>query len=182
MEEALRLSQKQKLHQSLSPLQVQFVKVLEMNAPEIEEEVNRALDENPALEVSSDAVPVTGTDADGDFTESSEQLQLADYRHEDDIPAYRFEANNRSAGSSRFEPLAVEGGGSLMEQLMSQLYQMPLNEKELKIARIITGNLDDNGYMTRTLLSIADDAAINEGIDTDPAEVKKAEFPSPEIW
>ena len=86
MEEALRLSQKQKLHQSLSPLQVQFVKVLEMNAPEIEEEVNRALDENPALEVSSDAVPVTGTDADGDFTESSEQLQLADYRHEDDIP------------------------------------------------------------------------------------------------
>lgn len=173
MEEALRLSQKQKLHQSLSPLQVQFVKVLEMNAPEIEEEVNRALDENPALEVSSDAVPVTGTDADGDFTESSEQLQLADYRHEDDIPAYRFEANNRSAGSSRFEPLAVEGGGSLMEQLMSQLYQMPLTEKELKIARIITGNLDDNGYMTRTLLSIADDAAINEGIDTDPAEVKK---------
>ena len=105
MEEALRLSQKQKLHQSLSPLQVQFVKVLEMNAPEIEEEVNRALDENPALEVSSDAVPVTGTDADGDFTESSEQLQLADYRHEDDIPAYRFEANNRSAGSSRLNRL-----------------------------------------------------------------------------
>ncbi|MBR3766590.1 MAG: RNA polymerase sigma-54 factor, partial [Muribaculaceae bacterium] len=50
MEESLRLSTEQKLQQRLTPLQVQFVKMLEMTGPEVEEEVRRALDDNPALE------------------------------------------------------------------------------------------------------------------------------------
>jgi RNA polymerase sigma-54 factor len=172
MEEALRLSQKQKLAQTLSPLQVQYVRVLEMNGHEIEEEVSRELDENPALEVAPFG---SGGElvADEGFDESAEQLQLADYRSEDDIPFYRLEAHNHSADDKAYEPTAVAGSGSLMEQLMSQLNQMPLSDKELKIAGIITGNIDDNGYMTRSVTSIADDAAINEGIDTDASEVRK---------
>ena len=50
MEEALRLSTEQKLQQRLTPMQVQFVRMLEMSGPEVEEEVRRALDDNPALE------------------------------------------------------------------------------------------------------------------------------------
>ena len=51
MEEALSLSQEQKLQQRLTPMQVQFVRMLEMTGPEVEDEVRRAVDENPALEV-----------------------------------------------------------------------------------------------------------------------------------
>ena len=36
--------------QRLTPLQVQFVRMLEMTGPEVEDEVQRALDEMPALE------------------------------------------------------------------------------------------------------------------------------------
>ena len=50
MEESLSLSLQQRLQQRLSPLQVKFVKMLEMNGPEVEDEVRRALDDNPALE------------------------------------------------------------------------------------------------------------------------------------
>lgn len=57
MEESLRLSQKQRLQQTLSPLQVQFVRLLEMNGHEIEEEVDRELAENPALEIASESAP-----------------------------------------------------------------------------------------------------------------------------
>lgn len=54
MEESLKLSQKQQLRQTLSPVQVQYVRLLEMGTAEIEDEVKRELDENPALEASSD--------------------------------------------------------------------------------------------------------------------------------
>ncbi|MDE6265445.1 MAG: RNA polymerase sigma-54 factor, partial [Paramuribaculum sp.] len=83
MKESLQLNQKQKLHQSLSPLQVQFVRVLEMNAPEVEEAVDRELEENPALEVDSSSQ--TADNEDNDFNESAEDMQLADFRSEDDI-------------------------------------------------------------------------------------------------
>ena len=91
MKGSLRLSLSQKLQQRLSPLQMRFVRLLEMNGLEIEDEVRRELDDNPALEVA-DAPAIEGDD---DFNESAEDLQLADYRDEDEIPSYRFEANNR---------------------------------------------------------------------------------------
>ena len=93
MKGSLRLSLSQKLQQRLSPLQMRFVRLLEMNGLEIEDEVRRELDDNPALEVA-DTPAIEGDD---DFNESAEDLQLADYRDEDEIPSYRFEANNRSA-------------------------------------------------------------------------------------
>ncbi len=52
MKEALRQSLTQKLQQRLSPLQMRFVRMLEMTGPEMEEEVRRELDDNPALEVA----------------------------------------------------------------------------------------------------------------------------------
>ncbi|MDE6765336.1 MAG: RNA polymerase sigma-54 factor, partial [Duncaniella sp.] len=52
MKEALRQSLTQKMQQRLSPLQMRFVRMLEMSEPEMEEEVRRELDDNPALEIA----------------------------------------------------------------------------------------------------------------------------------
>lgn len=79
MEESLKLSQKQQLRQTLSPVQVQYVRLLEMGTAEIEDEVKRELDENPALEASSDDQS-RQADAQG---ETAEQMMLADYRSEE---------------------------------------------------------------------------------------------------
>ena len=141
-----------------------------MTEPEIEEEVRREVDDNPALEVVD--TPVAGEEPTETYGESAEQMQLADYRDEDDIPPYRLEANNRSADDVRFEPVAVAAGESLMESLMSQLAETDLSQRQLAIARYIVGNIDDNGYMTRTLPQIDDDLAIDAGIEVDMAEIK----------
>lgn len=170
MKETLSQTQQQKLHQSLSPLQVQFVRVLGMNGLEVEDEVRRELDDNPALEAVSDEQHDTPGD---EFNESAEELQLADYRNEDDIPYYRLEAHNHSADDRAYEPMAVQGGGSLMEYLMAQIAQTRLSPRLSEIARLIVGNIDDNGYMTRTLRSIADDAAIQDGFDVTDGEMRE---------
>ena len=64
MNEALTTTLNQQQLQTLTPMQLQFVHVLEMTGPELEEEVRRVLDENPALEVAEgdDSVPIQDTE------------------------------------------------------------------------------------------------------------------------
>lgn len=169
----LKIEQRAKFQQRLNPRQVIFGRYLEMTAPEIEEEVRRELDENPALEVRSENVDSVGDGQDIDsYSESAEQLQLADFKNEDDIPSYRFEAPGvRNYGSYDFRSLTEDT--SLIEVLTGQLSDLDLDDKERKIAEYIIGNLDDNGYLTRSLADIADDIVISESISVDVNDVKK---------
>ena len=167
MEESLQLSTEQRLQQRLTPLQVQFVKMLEMTGPEVEDEVQRVLDENPALERCDNDERDNNLTEDSTevFNESAEEIQLADYRDEDEIPSYRLEARNYSADDKYYEPVAVDSSDTLIESLNAQLMEYDLDDTELAIAQYIIGNLDDNGYMTRDLTAICDDLAFNAGID-----------------
>ena len=51
MKESLNISLQQKMQQRLSPMQVRYGRLLEMNGPEFEDEIQRVLDDNPALDV-----------------------------------------------------------------------------------------------------------------------------------
>lgn len=156
--ESLHLSQELKQQQTLAPLQLQFVRMLEMNGPEVEDEVLRALDENPALETD-----------ENDKDLAQEVRQDSDY-----LPYYRMNVANRSASDPVYEPEAAGAGESLMEFLLDQLSQnVHLSDKDMETARFIIGNIDPNGYMTRTLRSIADDMAIQNNIDVSDDEMKR---------
>lgn len=164
MKDSLRLSLSQKLRQRLSPSQMKFVRLLEMNTPEIEEEVRHEVEENPAIEiVDSDRRDDAGEDAD--FNESAEEMMRADYRDDDDIPVYNCSASNRSADDPWYEPVAVASPMSLLEYLNAQISQMSVAPDEEAAAEYIIGNIDSNGYLTRPLRSIADDVAITTGVD-----------------
>ncbi|MDE5800752.1 MAG: RNA polymerase sigma-54 factor, partial [Paramuribaculum sp.] len=166
----LRLDISQKQQQTLAPIQLRYAKLLEMNGAEIEEEVRRELDDNPALERVSDS-----TDGEDAFSESSDELQLADYASADDIPSYRLGVNNRSADDVRYEPTAV-ASESLYDYLMRQLSEVAdISDRQREIATFIIGNLDSNGYLTRTIGAIADDIAIALGIDLSTESVR-------EVW
>ncbi len=169
MKEALSQTLNQRLQQRLSPLQMRLVRMLEMSEPEVEEEVRRELDDNPALET------VDGAHADEaeSYGETAEQMQMADYANDDEIPSYRLEARNHSADDRWYEPVATAGEGSMMDLLMAQLAETDIPEDEMPVAAYIIGNLDDNGYMTRTLPEIEDDLAFNAGIDVSPARVRE---------
>lgn len=170
MRESLTQNLQQRQVQKLSPQQVRFVKLLEMTGPEVEEEVRRELDDNPALERVDDSIE--GHD-DDQFNESSEEMQLADYRDEDDIPSYRLEARNHSVNDSRYEPAVVAGGLTLADYLMEQLSQTDISSADIDIARNIIGNLDDNGYLTRSLQSIGDDVVFTTGLDVSPDDMRR---------
>lgn len=172
MKERLAQTLQQKLQQRLSPMQVRLVRMLEMSQPELEEAVRSEIDDNPAL-VAEDHLTEDDAHDDATFGETADEIQLADYRDEDDIPTYRLAVRNSSPDDRPYFTEAVADGGSLIDYLMAQLAESDLAERQLAIARYIIGNIDGNGYMTRRLGEIEDDLAFDAGIETDPAELKR---------
>lgn len=157
------LTTEQRQQQHMLPQQVQYVRLLEMNGPEVEEAVRQAVDENPALEVIHDQ---DTPDDSNDFNETAEEVQMADYSG-DEIPWYRLEAANHQSDQRYYEPQAVASSSSLIDQLTEQLTDLDLDDLDRRIARYIIGNLDDNGYMTRTVPELASDLAIAGVVDDD---------------
>lgn len=160
-DESLRLNIAQRQQQTLSPMQLQLVRMLEMNAPEVEDEVRRAIADNPALEVVDEDAPPSAT-PDSIVNTGS------------DIPYYRLAANNYSPDDIDSELIPVASGESLMEAIMSQLSEeADLSAADMEVASFLAGNLDANGYLTRSVRDLVDDIAIQSGIEVSEEKVRQ---------
>ena len=123
------LEQRQTIRQWIAPEQKMLGRLIEMNGAELEEEVRRATEENPALEVvESSPVEQEHVDRyeDGEIiNETAEDMMKADYRNEDDIPYYRTSVNNRSSDDEEYEPVVVTEN-SIIDYLMAQIGERDL--------------------------------------------------------
>ncbi|MCM1449451.1 MAG: RNA polymerase factor sigma-54 [Clostridiales bacterium] len=166
MKDTLKLENSLKQQQRLTPMQVKYVRMLEMTAPEIEEEVRRAVDDMPALEAKD-------PDDTGHPDETSTDTAVAAYH--DDTPYYNRRAYNRSSDDEYYDAVAAapERSETLIEALARQMSLLDMEDADRVIATHIIGNLDDNGYITRDLQSIADDVATTSGILVDTDRVGK---------
>lgn len=164
------LQQQQALKLRLNPQQVAFGRLLEMSAPEFEDEVRREIDENPALEVAEPEVAEEHAEGD-DFNETAEQLQQADYGDPDDAPEWRQPAQATSA-YDRFSNDA-DDSASGYERLEQQLGLLDISPRQRAVASYIIGNIDSNGYLARDPQAIADDIAIGAGLDIERPEVEQ---------
>ena len=150
-----------KLGQKLAPQQIQLMKLIQLHTLEFEEELERELEENPALEKVTDDKEEDydnlGNDYESEGTESIETDFNVDEYLYDDEPSYE-EFDNES--------LLTEGQ-TIYEYLLEQIRLSNISDEELKIAEYLIGNLDNDGYLRRDLKSIVDDLAFSQGIYTD---------------
>ena len=172
--ESLHLTQEQRLQQRLSPQQVQFVRLLGMNRTEMEDEVRHEVLDNPAIEIadsddSSDGeVPAEEMTTDNNVTPDSADPED---EPEDDVAAYRLNISNRSADDKVYEPI-ITNESTLIDYLSEQISEHDLSEKQQTIADYIIGNIDDNGYLTRSVEAISDDIVFQMGIEVDEDEIQ----------
>lgn len=146
------LSLDQRLTMRLSAQQLRFVKLLELTAPELEDAIDKELDDNPALE-AIDNTP----------------------EPDNNIPAYRLSQRNTSPDDFQdydFSP--PDSGESLYDSLLRQLSESNIPEKIGQAARFIIGSLDSNGYLRRPLASLINDMAFGPGIDISADEARQA--------
>ncbi len=146
-------------------MQVQYVRMLEMTTPEIEETVRRALEDNPALEAI-------------DTYENSDRPQRIDSiettgETDDDSEVYTPE----SARPSRAWIAGVATDSTdetIVSHLENQLSETEGDAETLKIARYLLGEIDGNGRITRSVTDITNDLAFNAGIEVSAETVSNA--------
>ena len=159
-----RISLQQRLLQKLSPQQIQVIKLLEIPAMQLEQRIKSELEDNPILELIEGDESDDNYDNDSDDSQSEDEFSLEDYMNEEDIPNYRLSTNNYSKDDKQLD-MPYSSGVSFHDSLIEQLGLSELNEEEELIAEYIIGNIDEDGYLRRPLLSISDDLAFHQNID-----------------
>ena len=176
----------QKLLQKLSPQQILLMKLLQIPTVGLEQRIKQEIEDNPALEVDSNEnseedVFDDKTDDDSgddsidteldDFKSKDDEFDFNDYINEDDVPSYKLKTNNYSSDEERREVPFVSGT-SFHENLQSQLSLRHLSEIETQIGTYIIGNIDDSGYLQRSIDAIVDDLAFNQNVVSNKEDVE----------
>lgn len=178
---ALKQQLQQRLSQRLSPQQIQVIRLLELNSLELEERIKQEVIDNPALdenresheEETADTVAADGQEAGDSDANTNEDLSLGDYLTEDDIPDYKLAQYDNTPEEARQNDIPFLSGSSIQEHLLQQLGMHELSAEDQKIAEYIIGNIDDDGYLRRSLQAISDDLIFQIGIEAGEKRLEK---------
>ena len=152
----LSLNQKLSQQQRLSPQQIQYQKLLQLNTLALEQRIKTELELNPILEEEYDLTQEQEKDKDNESTEDeiedydNEEFEIEDFMNDSVDESDR---SNRSKDDEVYQPLA-ESLESLSEHLLDQLRMLNLDENFFTLGEEIIGNLDADGYLKRGLEDI----------------------------
>lgn len=173
----LKQNLQMRLGQKLAPQQIQLMKLIQLHTLEFEEELERELEENPALEKAEESKEEEYSSLDEPYEDEGTDSINTDFDVNeyifDDEPAYKTSSNNYSADDEEFDNQSLlTEGQSLYDYLLEQIHLANIDGDDLKIAEYIIGNLDNDGYLRRELKQIVDDLAFSVGVYT---TIEKAE-------
>ena len=160
---AISQRQIQKLQQTLSPQQIQMIKLLELPTVQLEQRIKQEIEDNIVLEEE---------ERPAEDEQAPQQISVEEYLREDDTPAYKSRINNYSK-DDKPRPVYLTGGRSLQEYLVEQLGYRNLSEREMRLTAFLIGSIDEDGYLRRDLESVADDIAFSVGIETTAEELER---------
>ena len=149
--------------QTLSPQQIQMIKLLELPTIMLEQRVKQEIEENIVLEED---------DRPSEDEEQEESISVDDYLREDDTPSYKSRINNFSKDDKQ-RPVNISEGRSLQEYLMEQLGYRNLSEQDRQVAEFLVGSIDEDGYLRRDLESVGDDIAFTLGIEVSVEQLER---------
>ena len=177
-----KLSQEQKTVQRQIATQqtIRLMQLVELPYASLEQEIQKEVDENPALESYHDDADehVDGMEenASSEYDENGDPLDLSqqqlsdddifkeDYYRDDDLDDYpsereienRIQRINAPEETGSPDRMGVFHN-SMQEQWQLQLGEMNMTDRELQIAQYLTGNLDDDGYFTMDLQAVVNE-------------------------
>ncbi|MBI9071823.1 MAG: RNA polymerase factor sigma-54 [Melioribacteraceae bacterium] len=164
----LALHQRLSLQQKLSPQQIQYQKLLQLNTLALEQRIKTELELNPILEevLDIDETPelkedTADTDSGEDevYEESQDEFDMEDYMNESDIESNSI--NYSADDDDKTQPLAPQRV-SLRENLIDQLHMLDLTEEQMILGEVIIGGLEIDGYFKQDLEKTVSDLELFE--------------------
>ena len=137
----------QKLLQKLSPQQIQFIKLLQINTLNFEERMEEELLENPALENGKDDEEELdfsfSESEDIDYESTKDEFDISDYLGDDDGGVQLSGDYQGDSEEKEFMPVVYHI--SFRERLLEQVTGALKTSEEEILADQIIGTLDDDG-------------------------------------
>ncbi|MCU0338608.1 MAG: RNA polymerase factor sigma-54 [Spirosomaceae bacterium] len=171
-----KLSLNQSLQQKLSPQQIQFIKLLQIPAVELESRIEEELEINPALEEGledelnvKDELYEDDDDYEDDYSQR-EEISIEDYLNQDDYTGYKMHSDGGYQDEEREVPIANRM--TLFDALEQQFGYLRLSERENVIGAQLLGSIENDGYIRRPLQSIVNDLAFSQNFYTTTEEVE----------
>ena len=170
----LTLSQKLSQQQKLSPQQIQYQKLLQLNTLALEQRIKTELEINPILEeVMDEEIELSQEKEEKKEDEveeyedyDKEEFELEDFMNDTDFEGDRV---NRSKDDEVYQPLAP-AKESLTEHLLNQLTMLNLDDDLFMLGEEIIGNLDADGYLKRSPEEIINELEMFEHVKISPEE------------
>jgi len=159
----LSLSQKFSLQQKLSPQQIQYQKLLQLNTLALEQRIKTELELNPILEeVLSDEYELSQEENDNedsfDETEEtqsqSDEFEIEDFMNESEHDEIR--SNKSPNDDNKSQPISP-AKTTLTEKLFEQLHMLDLTEDEMILGETIIDSLSPDGYFKQDLRKISEE-------------------------
>ncbi|MPL79587.1 RNA polymerase sigma-54 factor [bioreactor metagenome] len=163
----------QRLQQKLSPQQIQLMKLLQLPTIALEQRIKNEIEQNPTLEeddspVEDESIDNIEDNKEGDDEENDVFGDEDMFPNDDDIVSYK---NNDGSEKTDKSQLFVSET-TFHEDLISQLQLKPLSELEMIIGLEIIGNIDESGYLNRSIESIVDDFLFRHNIEVTVKEIE----------
>jgi RNA polymerase sigma-54 factor len=173
--------QKQELQQKLSPQQIQYIKLLQLNTMDLEQRIKEEMEENPLIEEGldedeqrqEDEIDATADEMENelDVDEEEDEFDVEDLLNSsDDLYGYKAAPDYGHDEDDREMPMPATT--TMAERLQDQLTFLDLGQKDTVIAEQIIGSIDEDGYLRRPLASIVDDVMFNHGLDLTEEDVE----------
>ena len=173
------------LLQTLTPQQIQYLKLLQLPILQLEQHVRQEIEQNPMLDETSDdivtidedsdfvpnetmahTIPQDAYDGEKDHDANYEEKEPYQEEHHDPFDFYESawnEGNNVDKTKDQYEDDDDSGGFQIKDtitftdDLISQVNMLNLTDEMRLICYTIIGNLEDDGYLRRSLEEIVDD-------------------------
>jgi RNA polymerase sigma-54 factor len=180
----LRLSQ----HLTLTPQLQQSIRLLQLSTLELNQELERILQENPLLERDDDSreqpVAVAETAARAADPEPATEAPATDRQaaetesqaaETDDAPASILDdaplAGYRDDGDDGEHQQIAAEAPSLRAHLLSQISLTNLSDRDHQLVALLIDSLDDDGYLTQSLEDLAALLPAELGVDLDELQI-----------
>lgn len=171
----LGLNMKTSLSQTLTPQQIQYLKLLQLPLIQLEQHVQQQIEANPMLEDASfmddefdiDHVPINRDDENSTVREEMldrpEEAKLFDESNDPfEFQKLMWDGTNDTERNPNYSAdeddenneMPYKSSESESESLVTQLRLLKLQKEEYVLGEQIIGNIDDDGYLRRELKEI----------------------------
>ena len=179
-----RLTQEQRLQQSITQQQLLHAQLVELPIAQLVERVNTEMDDNPAIEVAGSGDDYANFSEGTEHVENGENTSYEDEerqsaldealesigRDDEDLPVYYGGQSQQDEGGADQGMMAQND--SFYDQLLEQMAMARLTERERYIMEYLIGSLDDDGLLRKSLSQLSDELAIYHNLDASSAEIE----------